>query len=279
MICLTGDLHHSSLKTGNQQHCEITELQVAQRYLKLLEEANVPVTFFISGKCFAEEWADTKPIVESGLVEVGGHNYDCFQCQLLHRISKKLTGSYNGPLWYQKRDAQKTIDIARKKAGRTIRTWRNHMYMHGPYTEKALAQCGIVVCSDGVKKDSSGLEWHPDGLYNFPINILPDHEHLYHAERTPEWVDWWVKRYHWSDDFGPQSYYVEEWTEHVLEGLRQNEAAGKVSNLIIHPITLYLCDKLKSFEKILAFIESRQTTQVGTLYDSLAAPQETRKVA
>ncbi len=34
--------------------------------------------------------------------------------------------------------------------------------------------------------------------------------HLIHAERTPEWIDWWVKRYRWSDDFGPQSYYVDE---------------------------------------------------------------------
>lgn len=263
MICLTGDLHHTSLQTGNQKHCDITELQVAQRYLKMLEEANVKVTFFISGKCFAEEWDDVKPLVGSELVELGGHNYDCFQCQLFHRACKKLLGSYNGPLWWQTRDAQKTIDIIQKKTGQRISCWRNHMYMHGPHTEKALAACGIQVCSDGVKKDSHGPEQHPDGIYNLPINILPDHEHLYHAERTPEWVDWWVKRYNWSDDFGPQSYYVEEWTEHVLEGLRQNEAAGKTSTLIIHPITLYLCDKLKSFEQILEYIASRQTIHVS----------------
>ena len=39
MICLTGDIHHMSLRTGNQAHCDITEAQVAQRYLKMLEEA------------------------------------------------------------------------------------------------------------------------------------------------------------------------------------------------------------------------------------------------
>lgn len=265
MICLTGDLHHTSLGTGNQKHCDITELQVAQRYLKLLEEAGVKTTFFISGKCFAEEWADVKPIVESPLVEVGGHNYDCFQCQLFHRACNKLLGSYNGPLWWQKRDARLTIDIARRKAGRTIRVWRNHMYMHGPHTEKALAACGIQLCSDGVQKDSSGPRLHPDGIYSLPINIIPDHEHLIHAERTPEWIDWWVKRYRWSDDFGPQSYYVDEWAELVLEGLRQNEAAGRTSTVIIHPITMYLCDRMKAFERILEYIAARPNAHVTEL--------------
>lgn len=265
MICLTGDLHHASLRTGNQRHCDLSELQVARRYLALLEEAGVKVTFFVSGKCFAEEWDDLRPILDSPLVELGGHNYDCFQCQLFHRACKKLIGSYNGPLWWQRRDAARTIAIARRRSGRRIRVWRNHMYMHGPHTEKALAACGIQLCSDGVRRDSAGPEPHPDGIVNLPINILPDHEHLYHAERTPEWVDWWVRRYRWSDDFGPQSYHVDEWAEHVLEGLRQNEAAGRTSTLIVHPITMYLCDRMRAFERILEHIAARPTVHTTEL--------------
>lgn len=267
MICLTGDLHHMSLQTGNQKHCDISEMRVARRYLKRLESAQVKVTFFISGKSFAEEWEDVQPICESPYVEVGGHNYSCFTPVLYHRICKKLLGSYNGPLWHQRRDARKTIGIIREKTGKTIRCWRNHMYMHGPHTEKALTQAGIQVCSDEVNAQAMGPYWHPSGLLQVPINIIPDHEHLYHAERTPEWVKWWLARYHWSDDFGPQSYHVEEWTEIVLEGLRKNEERGAISTLIIHPITLYLCDGLKSFEKILAFIQSRETKHLSEIYD------------
>ncbi|GAB4455783.1 MAG: hypothetical protein OHK0029_12450 [Armatimonadaceae bacterium] len=266
-ICLTGDLHHTSLQTGNQQHSDITELQTAQRYLAMLAEANVKVTFFISGKCFAEEWNDTRVLCESPLVEVGGHNWDCFEPVLFHRISKKLLNSYNGPSWYQRRDCRKTMNIIRQKTGRTIRVWRNHMYMHGCFTESVLASCGIAVCSDSVKKNGNGLEWHEAGIYNFPINIIPDHEHLYHAERTPEWVDWWVKRYRWSDEFGSESYYIEEWVEKVLEGLHQNEECGVVSNLIIHPITMYLCDRFRGFEKILDFLAERETIWVGEYHD------------
>ena len=99
---------------------------------------------------------------------------------------------------------------------------------------------------------------------NFPINVIPDHEHLLHAERTPEWVEWWIRRYNWSDDFGPNSYDVEEWTDIVLDGLRENEARGAVSNVIIHPITLYLCDRFRSFQRILEFLSAR-TVQMGKL--------------
>ncbi len=273
MICLTGDLHHMSLKTGNQQHCDISEIQVAQRYLKLLEQAGVKVTFFVSGRAFAEEWDDLRPICESPHVEIGGHNYSCFTPELWHRFCNKVYGSYNGPAWYQRRDIAKTISIIKNRAGKTITAWRNHMYMHGPYTEACLRDCGVLICSDGVKRGSNGPERHPSGVLNFALNVMPDHEHLFHAERTPEWVEWWVKRYGWSDDYGSQSYYIEEWTDRVLEELHDHERAGVLSNMIVHPITMYLCDRFKSFERILEFISSCETTHVTQACQS-AKPAE-----
>ena len=226
-------------------------MQVAQRYLKMLEEAGVKVTFFITGRAFEEEWADVKPIAEHPLVEVGGHTFYCFTPALWHRACKKLLGNYNGPGWYQRWDINKTKHVIQKRSGKTIACWRNHMYMHGPNTEKCLWDCGIKVCSDGVKRFSNGPELHPTGLLNFPINVMPDHEHLYHAERTPEWVQWWVNRYNWSDDYGSASYHVEEWIDRVIEEVDQHEKSGVLSNILIHPITLYLCDRFKTFERLL----------------------------
>jgi hypothetical protein len=98
---------------------------------------------------------------------------------------------------------------------------------------------------------------------SLPINVMPDHEHLYHAERTPEWVEQWVRRYNWSDDYGPDSYCIEEWTERVLDELREHEQSGVLSVVIIHPITLYLADRLASFERILDFISSCDTVKLG----------------
>jgi hypothetical protein len=94
---------------------------------------------------------------------------------------------------------------------------------------------------------------------------MPDHEHLYHAERTPAWVERWQRRYRWSDDFGSSSYYVEEWTDIVLDQLHRNEERGVISNMIIHPITLYLCDGMRSFRRILDFLAARETVHMGDL--------------
>lgn len=263
MICLTGDIHHMTLGTQNQKHSDITEMDACSQFLHLLEDAGVKVTFFISGKCFTEEWDSLKCICESPLVQIGGHNYDCFENELWHRINKKLWGSYNGPRWYQKRDALKTIDIIKEKCDITINAWRNHMYMHGPHTENVLHECGIDVCADGVQKDANGMIPHPSGLLNFPLNVMPDHEHLYHAERTPEWVKNWQKRYNWSDDYGPHSYYIEQWTERVLDELQRHEENAIISHMIIHPITMYLCDNFTCFTRILEFLASHETVHVN----------------
>lgn len=263
MICLTGDIHHASLGTPNQKHCDVSEVETAARYLHLLQERGIRVTFFISGKTFLQEWPRLKSIVSHPLVEVGGHNWSCFTPVLVHRICKKVVGSYNGPSWLQLRDAEETIDIAGRRSGKRILAWRNHMYMHGPSTERILARAGIEVCSDGVKRACRGPEWHPDGIWNFPINVMPDHEHIYHAERTPEWVEKWRKRYRWSDDFGADSYPVEEWADRVLAGIAHNEARGAVSNLIVHPITMYLCDRFAAIRRVLDYVKDRETLHIS----------------
>jgi hypothetical protein len=274
MICLSGDIHHMTLGTGNQAHCDITEVQVAQRYLKMLEEAKVRVTFFVTGRSVTQEWDDLKPILENPLVEAGGHTYTGFKPDWWHRGWKKINGSYNGPAWYQRWDTQKTVDVIKAKNNVSIQCWRNHMYMHGPFTEDVLLSCGLRICSDGVKRASTGPEWHSSGLLNFPINVMPDHEHLYHAERSPKWVDWWHRRYNWSDDYGPNSYYVEEWTDRVTEELRQHEAAGILSNMLIHPITLYLCDRFRSFERILEILAGAKTIHMSEVYERELAKKQ-----
>lgn len=268
MICLTGDLHHMSLNTPNQLHCDVTEMQTAIQYLALLEEAGVKVTFFVSGKCFTQEWEETRKVSEHPLVELGGHNWSCLTPAIWHRFWNKAVGSYNGPAWMQRRDAEKTIEVIRSRTGRTIRLWRNHMYMHGPHTERVLRECGIRLVSDGVDKDATGPVRHETGMLNFPLNVIPDHEHLYHAERTPEWVEGWRKRYNWSDDFGSDSYYIDEWVDRVLACLERNEKRGAVSNMIVHPITMYLCDRFEGFRRTLAFLADHETIHLGELSET-----------
>jgi len=271
MICLTSDIHHMSLNTGNQQHSDRSEINIAREFVEMLEDYNVKASFFITGRSFEEEWPDLQPICESNLLEIGGHTYDCFTPELWHRIWNKLVGSYNGPRWYQDRDIQKTKDIIHQKCGINISSWRNHMYMHGPYTDELLVKHGIRICCDGVQRRSNGPTIYQSGLENFPLNIIPDHEHLYHAERTPDWVDKWVKRYNWSDDYGSQSYYINEWVDIVLEELEYREKNDIVSHLLIHPITLYLCDGFKSLERIVQYIATKQSTHVSDMVFPIAS--------
>ena len=267
MICLTADLHHMSLKTGNQRHSDKTEMSLAIEFVKMMEERDIKGSFFITGRSFEEEWDEVKPIVESKNIEVGGHNYEAFKPEIIHRIWNKLTNNYNGPYAYQYYDTKKTIDTIYYKTGKRINIWRNHMYMHGPNTEKILSSLGIDVCSDGVKKENFLPIEDVAGVYNMPINIIPDHEHIIHAERTPKWIEEWKNRYNWSDDFGSDSYKIEEWAKMVIDQLKENEEEDKLSVLIIHPITMYLSDKFKSVKNILDYIATRESVFMGDLID------------
>jgi len=268
VIVLTGDLHHQRLGTGNQAHCPISEIQAAGRYLALLEGAGVKTTFFVSGRAFDEEWEDLRPIARHPLVEIGGHGYDCFEPAWVHRACLKLLGSYAGSPGMIRRDVRRTRRAIERRTGRRIRLWRNHMYMHGPYTKAALAAEGIELVSDGVRRGARGPRRTRAGIFSFPLNVMPDHEHLLHAERTPEHVAWFVRRHGWSDDFGSASYPIEEWVDRVLAQLEENEARGVISHMIVHPITMYVADGFAGFERLLAYLATRETRHLGEVLDA-----------
>lgn len=277
MICITSDIHHMSLKTGNQLHSDRNETDIAAYFVQRLNQKGARITCFITGKAFEEEWQSVAPICSSPNVEVGGHTYHCFMPELWHRGCNKLFGSYNGPRWQQNWDIAKTKRIIKSKAGIDITSWRNHMYMHGPYTEELLKKNAIEVCCDGVKRDSEGFEIHESGVLNFPLNIIPDHEHLFHAERTPEWVQNWIARYTWSDDYGSESYYFDDWFDIFKREIEQREHTGIVSHLLIHPITIYLCGGIKALNQVADFLGDFETSTVTELARDWSARAATTK--
>jgi hypothetical protein len=268
MICLTGDIHHSGLRTGNQLASDVSEIELAIRAMEMVLDHDIRLTYFMTGKLTVEAPLLCRRIGAQPSVEVGGHNYWCFQPQLLHRIWNAATGEYAGPLWLQRLDTRRTIDAIEKTVGREVKAWRNHMYMHGSHTDHVLRESGIDICSDGVDIRCPGPRQKQSGLWEFPINIIPDHEHLFHAERTPRWVRDWVHRYRWSDDFGSKSYYIDQWAEIVIRGIEENESRGRDSMMIIHPITMYLCDGFSALKRILKVIARYET---GTISEIVAA--------
>ena len=115
-------------------------------------------------------------------MEIGGHNYWCFEPQILHRVWKKMTGDYGGPRVLQKLDTEMTIKVINQELGRQVRSWRNHMYMHGPHIDQVLLEAGVEICSDGVERACVAPRMHSSGLWHMPINVIPDHEHRHPGE-------------------------------------------------------------------------------------------------
>jgi peptidoglycan/xylan/chitin deacetylase (PgdA/CDA1 family) len=269
VICLTLDVHHQSLRTANQEHSDLTEAETTVRVLERLEARGIRATFLVTGRALDDEADALAPLAGHPLVEVGGHTYEGFAPALLHRVSAKLCGSYNGPAWYQRRDIQRTVEAVERFAGAPCRSWRNHMYMHGPYTETLLAEAGVRVCSDGVRAGPARPTRHPSGVWNLPLNVIPDHEHLLHAERDPSWVRRWLTRRAWRDDFGSASYYVGAWADLVLEQLEDHLARGRDAVMLVHPITMYLCDNFRALDRILDLVALHPTS---FLRDQVPAP-------
>jgi hypothetical protein len=267
VICLTGDIHHQSLRTGNQLASDQSEAALAVQAMDMALEENIRLTYFLTGRLVSEDPRTCARFAEESALEIGGHNYWCFEPQLLHRVWKKLTGDYGGPRLWQKHDTEKTIRVINQQLGRSVRSWRNHMYMHGPQIDEILRDAGVEICSDGVERGCAGPRMHTSGMWHMPINVIPDHEHLYHAERTPQWVAQWVRRYNWSDDFGSDSYFVDDWAERVIRGVEENEARGVHSMVIIHPITMYLCDAFKAYRRILSALARYQCVTVSEMLD------------
>ena len=132
MICLTGDVHHMSLRINDQRFIPDpgdTEVKIAGRYVELLQKYGVKATLYVCGKCFTEEWDDLKRVVSSEMVEIGGHQYRARQPRPWFDWYGAKTGNWNGPRWYQSWDIRKTVEVCERKTGYRMVSWRNHSYM------------------------------------------------------------------------------------------------------------------------------------------------------
>lgn len=263
MICVTGNIRHTSLRSLEQRAADITEAEAARRMLDLLDEAGIKVTFFVTGRCVEEEWDDVKLLSRNPLVEVGGHTYSGLRPVWRRRCSRALGMGYLGPAWLQRREIARTCRVIRSKSGREVRCWRGFDWRHETKTAVALASCDIQVFSDTVERNASGPRRHPAGLWSFPVNVMPDRGHLYYGPYKPESVENQVRRSGRFDEYGPNVYHAATWTDLVLREIHQHERNGVVSNLAIHPLALYLADGFQSFEKLVAYLERRQTVHMS----------------
>jgi hypothetical protein len=248
-VCLTGDVHHMSMETRDQAYMDRTEVEVAIDYAEIAAEFNVPVTLFLTGRTAVEEPERVEQLAAMDNVEIGGHNFWAFDT-VVHsawRAVGKMTGgrvgSWNGPRTFQGWEITKTLN-AFAELNVDITSWRDHAYRHDGNTADLLAERGITHFSDAIGPDESAHR--TEDLTVVPINTPPDHEHVYHAFRTPEFVS----EADFEGPFGTESQEVDAWVGWVEECIGEVQERGDVATVLAHPSCMWLADELDGFESL-----------------------------
>jgi hypothetical protein len=247
-VCITGDVHHMSLGTRDQEYLDVTEVEAAIEYAGIAAEYDVPVTLFVTGKAAVEEPDRVQRLAAMDTVEIGGHNYWAFGTPL-HKAFKGLLGTWNGPRVFQSWEIGKTVD-AFSELGVAITSWRDHAYRHDSNTASLLAEHGLTHFSDAVGPDERVRR--RDGVTVVPINTPPDHEHLYHAFRTPEFV----AEGEFVGPFGAESRDPDGWLDWVLEAVDERRTEGEPATVLAHPACMALGDDLSAFERLCEFVST-----------------------
>ena len=256
MILVTGDVHHRSLRTRDQSHLHEAEMEIAVRYARLASEAGVPITLFVTGRCAIEHPRALRALAESG-AEIGGHTWDAFSPALPRRVLRKLShSSLHGPALLQRYHMRKTLSALEEISERPVVSWRNHAYHGDANTSPLLRAAGVSALSDEVSQARQPRR-NSAGLWSFPINVIPDHEHLLHAHRDERYVARWTARKRFKDAFGSASHPIEDYEGLVREQLQDILQAGGVATLLLHPACMELADHLAFFRRLLAELPSR----------------------
>lgn len=265
-VALTGDVHHMSMETRDQAYMDGTEVEAAVEYAEIAAEHDVPVTLFCTGRCIEEEPERMRRLAAMDNVELGGHNYWAFTTPVhsawraLGRATGGRIGSWNGPRPFQRWEIERTVS-AFESVGVRIRCWRDHAYRHDGNTASLLADAGITHFSDAVGPDQAVRR--EEGLTVVPINTPPDHEHVYHAFRTPEFV----AEDDFSGPFGDESYDVDVWVERVLDALNRQKKRGTPATVLAHPACMQLADGMESFDDLCAGLASLNAVEITEIAD------------
>lgn len=256
MICLTGDVHQE-YDSEEQSYYDGSEFEAALEYVEIARSYDIDLTLFLTGKVAKENSEQVRGLDQDDGVEIGGHTWSAFRPSWLHRqVFHRVMGSVYGPRRYQKRDIERTLRLLERQTDKRIRSWRTHSYESNHHTYDILSDTSIVSISDEKSPDAvSPFEYENYDLVEYPINVLPDHEHLIHGGRTKRSVQV-LREQGWTDEFGSDSYPIEEWGRRIRTQVDKIQQADGTATLLIHPGCMKAADDLDTFEQICAHIAS-----------------------
>lgn len=303
MLFVTGDVHHRSLETRDQACLGESEISLAGKYAAIANEYGVKVTLFVSGKTAKEEPETVRSVAEMENVELGGHNWNCFEWSVFHRLSDLLLNTYYGPQWYQQWDIQHTLDKIESCTSIRPQTWRSHAFIDDEQTHEVLAANDVRVVSNTVDRNKE-LDRLDSGLVSLPVNVLPDHSNMYHgwlskqyvrrqlniiengpvtmtklgrrptkAEliRTGKEIAKTLLGKQTNQSFDQEWYTPEEWVTHVEEQLTNRIDQQGFATVLAHPACMEIADSMDTFERLCSAAEKVET---GFVSDATSLAQD-----
>lgn len=265
---MTGDVHHMSMETKEQEYLDSSEAEIALEYAEIAQEFDVKVTFFVTGKTVMEEEKAIRNLNRLENVEVGGHNYYAFKPKWLYNgLFDKLLGLSCGPSFFQDYEINKTVEAFEKRINLKIISWRNHSYRQDKNTYKLLAKNGIKVVSDERGEgllEPRKVDFGTGSITSLPINVLPDHSHLLHANKDAEYVERRIEQ-GWGDPFTHQYYDKNEYLKIVKKSVRNIESSNGIATLLLHPSCMKVVDNFETFREICKFLSDWSTVKVKEL--------------
>ena len=259
MICLTGDVHHSSLRSDDFAYCKGTEIEACREMSLIAQRYEVKTTFFFTGRCAKESPEIIKEISMALGVEIGGHNYFAFKPRLPFKIYYRLTGIKNGPAFFQRFEVRKTLSELSTLIGKPILSWRDHGYRHDKNTFDILSESGIEYVSDTLSNDFGQPRWNGK-LFEVPINTIPDHEYVYHGKRRPGAVNEEALK---KSVFKTSAMTPDQWLNKIKEQIEEIERRQGVAVILAHPACMEVMDNFRVFEKLCDFISNYKTVNMN----------------
>lgn len=258
MICLTGDVHHSSLKTVDLKFCQGSEIDAALTMAKIAKSHGVKLTLFFTGKCVAEAPGLVRQIAKMSNVELGGHNYWAFKPKKLFNAYARLTKRNNGPGFFQAYEIKRTIKALESVSFESVRSWRNHAYRNDRNTRWLLVKNYVRYLSDVLSADSGQPIWNGD-IIDVPINTLPDHDFVYHGERQPGKID---ESPLMESVFNTGAISKEDWLKQIKKQVSEIDNQKGVAVILAHPACMECMDDFATFQSLCRFIKKKQTIKM-----------------
>lgn len=236
-VVLTGDVHHW-IPSADRRHADETESALAVECAQIAEAHGLKLTLYLTGRAARDNAAEARELAALESVEIGGHGWDAFHPRWLYRPLARIGRSPHGPSAWQRRMISKTCKELERLSGTAPATWRNHAYLHDSDTPRLLVEAGVTSWSDRVDLAQTHPYTDASGLVVLPLNTPPDHENLFHGDRTPQALG------------ARSALQPHEWRDRVLADVDRVHSAGGTATIMAHPLCMRVVDDWQTFTSL-----------------------------